>query len=100
MRSMCGRLSALLDGMRISDAELSRVLGYSNSTTIARMRKGEAFLDTERLAVLGSIVVMDGACPNIHWVVTGAGNPLAGPIRSKAVEAFELLVMQRISKSL
>ncbi len=99
MREMCSRLSAMLDSTRRSDAEISRVLGYANSATLARMRRGEAFLDAEKLAAFAQIAICDEAHPNLHWVLTGQGPPLTGPIRSREIEATETLIRKITSDS-
>jgi len=99
MREMCSRLSAILDLTRRSDAEISRVLGYANSATLARMRRGEAFLDPERLAAFAQIAICDEAHPNLHWVLTGQGPPLTGSTRSREIEATEALIQKITSDS-
>lgn len=99
MREMCARLSALLDSMRCSDAEISRLLGYANSATVARMRRGEAFLDPERLARLAAVAICENSCVNLHWVLTGQGSPLLGPGRNKHVEAIEVLIRRATDES-
>ena len=99
MREMCSRLSAMLDSSRRSDAEISRILGYANSATVARMRRGEAFIDAERLATLALIPICDEACPNLHWVLTGQGAPLIGASRSRDIEATETLIEKITTES-
>lgn len=99
MREMCARLSALLDSMRCSDAEISRLLGYANSATLARMRRGEAFLDSERLARLAAITICGNACANLHWILTGQGSPLLGVGGTKQLEATEILIRRSTEES-
>lgn len=99
MREMCARLSAMLDSTRCSDAEMSRLLGYANSATLARMRRGETFLDSERLATFGQLTICEGASPNLHWVLTGKGSPLLGRNRSKNIEATEILIRRSTDES-
>lgn len=99
MREMCARLSAMLDSTRISDSEISRLLGYANPATLARMRRGEAFLDSERLATLGQLKIFAGACPNLHWVLTGQGTPLLGHIKDKHIDATETLIRKATEES-
>lgn len=70
---MCRRLSAALDESQLTDTHLSEVLGYSTSATLSSMRRGEVFLDAEKLAKLGSFRLRDVAYINLHWVLTGDG---------------------------
>jgi hypothetical protein len=85
--------------MRCSDAEISRLLGYANSATLARMRRGEAFLDPERLARLAAIAIFENTYANLHWVLTGQGSPLLGAERNKHVEATEVLIRRFTDES-
>ena len=100
MREMCARLSAMLDSTRISDSEISRLLGYATPATLARMRRGEVFPDSERLATLGRLKICAGACPNIHWVLTGQGPPLVDHHKNKQIEALEILIRQATKDSI
>jgi hypothetical protein len=61
------------------------------------MRRGEAFLDAERLSTLAQIPICDEARPNLHWVLTGQGTPLTGLSRSRDIESAEMLI-QKIAR--
>lgn len=97
---MCARLGAVFDLSGMRDADLSQRLGYSNATTLSAMRRGDVFPDVERLATLGRMVLPGGACPNLHWILTGAGAPFLPPRKGKhdpagAVDAMNTLVLSR-----
>ncbi len=64
----------------VSDASLSRDLGYANATTLGAVRRGAVFPDAERLAKLGQLELFSFATPNLHWILTGVGKAfLPGP---------------------
>lgn len=99
MKAMCARLSAALDALIRSDAEVSRLLGYANSTTLARMRRGETFVDSERLATLGRVVFAKGVSINLHWILTGQGSPLIGSEADESVKAMSVLIAAGVLRS-
>jgi hypothetical protein len=74
LAGMCSRLTVVMDLLAQSDAQLSKYLGYVNQTTLAKTRRGETFPDVERLHRLGQLSI-DGAQPNLHWVIAGHGSP-------------------------
>lgn len=77
LRQMCERLRLLVEKhLKLDMVHLSKQLGYSNPTTLRKIWKGEAFPDTERLAILATIKTISGSVPNIHWLITGCGEPL------------------------
>lgn len=89
MRMMCARLSATFDATGWHDREISQMLGYNGQATISGVRRGTTFLDTERLATLGSLLVRKNARPNLHWILTGDGRPFL-PVNSKTAVASAL----------
>lgn len=76
LRDQCSRVAALLALSNESDAEISRYLGHTNPSTLSRLRDGASFLDSESLAKFGRYAVRALAHPNLHWVLTGDGEPL------------------------
>jgi hypothetical protein len=88
---MCGRLTVVMDMAGMTDAELSEHLGYSNATTLSGVRRGTTFPDVERLAMLGEMVFMNCGCPNLHWMLTGAGAPFIPPEPQHASRALDSL---------
>jgi hypothetical protein len=78
LREMCDRLVAVFDATGLDDREISDWLGYANQTTLSGVRSGRTFVDTERLAKLGRLRVRKGATPNLHWILTGDGEPFLG----------------------
>ncbi|UKI08824.1 MULTISPECIES: hypothetical protein [Variovorax] len=74
LAGMCARLVAVIDQLELSDSKLSKHLGYSNQTTLAKARRGETFPDVERLSRLAALKVR-GAHANLHWIITGRGSP-------------------------
>jgi hypothetical protein len=80
----------------ISDAEISRYLGHANPSSLSRLRDGVSFLDSESLARFGRFAVRSLAHPNLHWVLTGDGEPLlpAKTARRPELEALCLLAVK------
>lgn len=77
---MCRRLQELTDNhLKMSIRALSDKLGYSNTTVLRRVWKGEVFPDTERLATLATLRTQAQLVPNIHWLITGEGLPVIDP---------------------
>lgn len=75
-RQMCDRLVELLDRhLQIPDTEAARALGYRSASTLWKIRRGLAFVDVEKLAALAALRGRK-ARPNIHWLVSGTGDPL------------------------
>lgn len=78
LREQCSRVTVLLSFLDRTETAISHALGHANASTLHRVRKGTAFLDSESLAKLGTIEVRGLAVPNLHWVLTGAGTPFLG----------------------
>ncbi|WIV97506.1 hypothetical protein [Kinneretia aquatilis] len=95
LREQCSRVAALLTLAPESDAQISRFLGHANPSSLARLRDGESFLDSESLARLGRFEVRAIAHPNLHWVLTGDGEPLLPTSTTKAHELDALCVLAR-----
>lgn len=97
MRSMCARLAAAFDAAGWADREVSQSLGYSNQTTISSVRRGKTFLDTERLATLGSLTVHHHARTNLHWILTGDGPPfLPTGSDSEVADALSIVALNAL----
>lgn len=99
--AMCHRFQALAEKhLKISVKDLSDRLGYSNTTVLRRVWKGEVFPDTERLAMLATIKTSRDYAPNIHWLITGEGNPMIAIIRKAPSRRGELMkVVKSLSES-
>jgi len=77
MEEMCRRLVLLTENhLHITRRELSLKLGYKNESTLQKVWKGSTFPDSEKLSILSRIQNNIGARPNIHWLITGEGQPL------------------------
>lgn len=70
-KAMCERLVSVISQLDMSIAEISRELGYSNATTIRKVRRGGAFIDVERLYKLSKLKTPDGKHIDLHWLITG-----------------------------
>ncbi len=70
-RGMCERFVLAMNRLELSPAELARALGYANSTTIAKVTKGLAFVDVERLHLLASLQTPSGEKIDLNWLITG-----------------------------
>lgn len=95
LREQCSRVAALLALATESDTQISRYLGHANPSSLARLRDGESFLDSESLARLGRFEVRAVAHPNLHWVLTGDGEPLLPTATTQAHELAALCVLAR-----
>lgn len=95
LREQCSRIAALLSLADESDAKISRHLGHANPSSLARLRDGESFLDSESLARLGRFEVRAVAYPNLHWVLTGDGEPLLPTATTQAHEIDGLCMLIR-----
>lgn len=78
-----------------TDAQISRYLGHANPSTLSRIREGESFLDSESLARLGRYEIRAVALPNLHWVITGDGEPLLPTPHSLQEEVEALCTLAR-----
>lgn len=76
MKGMCQRFVAIMSELQLTPAEISRALGYCNSATIAKLQRGEAFVDVERLYHLAQIRSPNGGQVDLNWLITG--EPLKG----------------------
>lgn len=98
---MCARLVAIIDLSELSDSKISRHLGYSNQTTLAKARRGETFPDVERLSRLAGLSVR-GAQANLHWIITGRGSPFLpvadGSEEPAFTDALNILAVKRARK--
>lgn len=95
LRDQCSRVAVLLGLTNESDAQISRFLGHANPSTLRRLRDGESFLDSESLAKFGRYAVRSLAHPNLHWVLTGDGEPLLPGKASKRKELEALCTLAR-----
>jgi hypothetical protein len=95
LREQCSRVAALLALSNETDSQISRYLGHANPSTLNRLRAGESFLDSASLAKLGRYAVRDVAHPNLHWVLTGDGEPLLPNESTKKVELEALCTLAR-----
>lgn len=74
-KQMCSRFIAITDFLDRSEIQISKELGYANQTTLTKVRKGESFVDAEKLHRLATIPINPNIVANIHWIITGSGNP-------------------------
>lgn len=70
-RGMCCRFVVAMQQLGMNASELAHALGYANATTIAKVVKGEAFVDVERLYLLAKIPTKDGRSIDLNWLITG-----------------------------
>lgn len=76
-QDMCARFVEAMAELNLSASEVSRKLGYSNATTISKLQRGEAFVDVERLYLLGQLRTPDGKQIDLNWLITGMKMPEA-----------------------
>lgn len=73
-RAMCERFVSAMNELNLSPLELSRILGYANVATIAKVQRGEAFVDIERLHIFSKLLTPVGKGIDLNWLIGGA-NP-------------------------
>jgi len=71
MKGMCQRFVSVMSELQLTPAEISRALGYCNSATIAKLQRGEAFVDVERLYHLAQLRMPNGKQIDLNWLITG-----------------------------
>jgi hypothetical protein len=73
-------IKATKNHLKMNSAELSRLLGYANPSTVQSVTKGRSLPDFVRLAEHQSeLRNANGQTLNLHWVITGEGEPMIEP---------------------
>lgn len=73
--AMCSRFQVLFEQyFDLTSAELSRKMGYVNSSVIGQILKGKVFPDTEKLYKLAEIEIDKSTRVNLDWLLTGEGS--------------------------
>ncbi len=72
-KAMCRRFVKAMDLLELNASEISRELGYANSTTISKVLRGEAFVDVERLSTLAQLRTPGGKHIDLNWLIAGRG---------------------------
>lgn len=62
--------------LKVDIQKLSKLLEYTNDTTIRKARSGRTTIGADRLLRLSQIESPDGRKPNLDWLLTGRGHPL------------------------
>jgi len=70
-QEMCERFVEAMAELNLNASEVSRKLGYCNATTISKLQRGEAFVDVERLYLLGQLRTPEGKQIDLNWLITG-----------------------------
>ena len=68
---MCDRFVVALERLGLTQTEAARALGYANATTIAKVQRGESFVDAERLYLLANLTATDGSSIDLNWLIAG-----------------------------
>lgn len=69
--AMCRRFVLAMDQLGLTAAEVARALGYANATTIAKVQRGQSFVDVERLHLLAKLRTADGRRIDMNWLIAG-----------------------------
>lgn len=70
-------VDATHEQLGVAPAELWRLLGYANPSTVHAMRRGKALPDFVRIAEHNArLCDAKGRTLNLHWVITGEGVPM------------------------
>lgn len=70
-QAMCRRFVLAMEELGLTAAETARALGYANATTIAKVQRGESFVDVERLHLLAQLKTVDGGRIDLNWLIAG-----------------------------
>jgi hypothetical protein len=79
----------------LSFNELSKVLGYSNSSPLTKVKSGEGFIGPDKMKRFALLKNNKGQHPNLNWVLTGTGNKMLGSEsihRDDAIRIGEALI--------
>ena len=68
---MCRRFVLAMEELGLTAAEVARALGYANATTIAKVQRGQSFVDVERLHLLAKLRTTDGRRIDMNWLIAG-----------------------------
>ena len=83
MTQIADRLSQCLDvHLGMSTAEATAALGYRNRTMLSSVRNGRSLPDPLRLVKLAALSSPAGKHVDLHWLLTGEGEPLRDTQRS------------------
>lgn len=97
---MCERFNLAMAKLNLSALELSRELGYTNVTTINKVQRGEAFVDTERLHILSMLKSPDGEHIDLNWLITGCSSYADAPIvQNNHSDQVSAVIEQQISST-
>lgn len=69
--AMCRRFVLAMEELGLTASEVARALGYANATTIAKVQRGESFVDVERLHLLAKLRTTDGRRIDMNWLIAG-----------------------------
>ena len=69
--AMCRRFVLAMEDLGLTAAEVARALGYANATTIAKVQRGQSFVDVERLHLLAKLRTADGRRIDMNWLIAG-----------------------------
>jgi len=72
LSAICSRFCEFVErDLNLSYSELARKLGYANASIFTRVKRGEGFLDIERLDTLVAIGREMGIVVDLQWILTG-----------------------------
>lgn len=78
---------------------LSEKLGYTNQSTLTKVRKRKGFIGPDKLKKFGTLTNDKGQSPNIHFIITGQEPVLVGKKKdSLADEELDVLLNRLINK--
>lgn len=72
-KAMCERFVLAMERLEMNASQTARALGYANVTTLAKVLRGEAFVDVERLYLLANLKAPDGSEIDLNWLIAGKG---------------------------
>jgi transcriptional regulator with XRE-family HTH domain len=83
-KEMCARFVVTMERLGMNASQVAKALGYANATTIAKVQRGETFVDVERLYLLAHMRTDDGSQIDLNWLICGRN-----PDEEKSIERDE-----------
>lgn len=66
------------DRLKLAPTDLANALGMKTRSSLLAAFAGKGFLDPDRLVILATLKDEDARTPNLHWLLTGQGEPMIG----------------------
>jgi len=72
LEKICERFLMVSEGcLGLNMKTLAERLGYTNQSTLTKVRRKEGFIGPDKLKQFGELINDQGQHPNIHYIITG-----------------------------